>query len=336
MNKKLTPLLHVAAWVALFLWPLSFLSHAENIHAGQYLMMSIAPLTTMIVFYVNYLWLTPRHFVSGEKRVYWTVNIIMIVALGIALHYWMAYAHSLIGDNHPHHEPTPLDVVLFILRDIFQLTIAAAIATTIQLAMRWQHAETARKEAELKNLRWQMNPHFLLNTLNNIYALTAIDTQRAQNAIQELSTLMRHVLYDNQQPLVPLDAEVQFLQNYISLMKIRLPQSVDVQFLVQTPKSKVEVAPLIFISLVENAFKHGVSPIEPSYINIRLTADEQHIVCDIRNSNHPKAESDRSGHGIGLRQVQQRLALTYPGRYQWQHGVSEDGKEYHSQITLNV
>ena len=235
----------------------------------------------------------------------------------------------------------PIRSQLFVLRDIFQLTIAAAIATAIQLAMRWQHseaarieAEAARSEAELKNLRWQVNPHFLLNTLNNIYALTAIDTDRAQQAIQELSRLMRHVLYDNQQPSVPLADELEFIQNYIELMKIRLPQTVDVQFHVPTTIPNRPIAPLILISLVENAFKHGVSPTLPSYIHVTIDVDDDTTICDIRNSNHPKAETDRSGHGIGLQQVQHRLDLAYPERYTWHYGPTDNGNEYHSHIEI--
>jgi LytS/YehU family sensor histidine kinase len=86
--------------------------------------------------------------------------------------------------------------------------------------------------------------------------------------------------------------------------------------------------------LVENAFKHGVSPTEPSFIHISIEADEQQMICDIQNSNHPKAANDHSGHGIGLQQVQRRLDLAYPGRYTWQRHISDDGKIYQSKITL--
>ena len=94
------------------------------------------------------------------------------------------------------------------------------------------------------------------------------------------------------------------------------------------------VAPLIFISLVENAFKHGVSPTEPSFIHITILADNQQICCDIENSNHPKTSEDNSGHGIGLSQVQRRLDLAYPERYTWTKGVSENGQTYRSVITI--
>ena len=217
------------------------------------------------------------------------------------------------------------------------------MATAIILAQRWEHhekarreAEAARTDAELKTLRNQINPHFLLNTLNNIYALTAFDAPKAQEAIQELAKMLRHLLYDYEQPTVPLKDEVEFLQNYINLMKIRLPESVKVDYQLTIANSQLPVAPMIFISLVENAFKHGVSPTEPSFISIHIEADQQQITCDIRNSNHPKTASDRSGHGIGLKQVQRRLELAYPKRYTWQQGVSSDGKTYSSSITIQV
>ena len=341
MSKRTTILLHIAIWVVVFLTPMPFVSRERTITLEMILHVSMAPLFTIVAFYANYLWLTPKYFVRNEKRIYWTVNIIGVIVLGVLAHYWLHWLH-LHFDGTASPEPTLLGHLFLILRNSFQLTIAASIATTIQLALRWQQSENARMEAEaahaeaeLKNLRWQMNPHFMLNTMNNIYALTAIDPKWAQVAIQEFSQLMRHVLYDTQQQ-VPLSEEIQFMQNYVQLMKIRMQNHVDVQFNIVTPPSSksVQIAPLIFISLVENAFKHGVSPTSPSFIHINLTTDEDKIVFNIHNSNYPKNEDDQSGHGIGLNQVQRRLSLAYPGRHEWIYGPTEDKKEYHSKITI--
>lgn len=337
-------MLHVAVWVILFLSPFTFM-RGNGVSLSQSVMTCMSPLLLMVVFYMNYLWLTPRYFVMGKRRYYWFANAVMVVSLGIFLHYWMTFVHSYFEPvrHYRHYEPTMLDDLFFILRDIFNLIVAAGTATMIILSMRWQHseearleAEAARSEAELRNLRSQINPHFLLNTLNNIYALTAFDTQRAQDAIQQLSKLLRHMLYDNQQSEVALKDEIQFLENYINLMKIRLSQGVDVQFNTTVADPDLWVPPLLFISLVENAFKHGVSPTEPSFVHISLSAEKDLLVCRIENSNHPKTEQDRSGHGIGLQQVQHRLDLAYPGRYEWNKGVSADGKSYVSQITLRL
>ena len=342
MSRQTGILLQVAIWLVLFLSPLSFMNHGNGVELLQFLMLSVSPLLLMVVFYANYLWLTPHLFVKGEKRYYWLVNIVLCVGLGAGLHFWMSFAHDYFYQGEPRPALNVWQTVLFILRDIFNMTIAAAIATTIQLSMRWnrsekarQEAEVARADAELSNLRNQINPHFLLNTLNNIYALTAIDSERAQEAIQQLSKLLRHMLYENQQQEVALSEEVQFLENYVSLMRIRLSQSVDVTFTSHSSLVTSKVAPLLFISLVENAFKHGISPTEPSFVHISIEADEHQVVCDIQNSNHPKTSQDRSGHGIGLQQVQRRLDLAYPGRYQWEKGPSADGRTYRSRIVIH-
>lgn len=120
-------------------------------------------------------------------------------------------------------------VALFILRDMLSLILTVGLAVSIKMTRRWYEAEASRRElekskteAELKNLKNQLNPHFLLNTLNNIYALIAFDTDKAQKAVQELSKLLRYVLYENQEIYVPLSREAEFIRNYIELMKIRL------------------------------------------------------------------------------------------------------------------
>ena len=217
------------------------------------------------------------------------------------------------------------------------------MATALVLAFRWQHnedarleAEAARSDAELKNLRSQINPHFLLNTLNNIYALTAIDQTRAQDAIMQLSQLLRHILYDNQETEVALKDEIKFLESYINLMKIRLSGNVDVRFDSKVSRPDLRIAPLLAVSLVENAFKHGISPTEPSFVHISLSTDNNQFVCQIENSNHPKTEKDRSGHGVGLEQVQRRLDLSYPDNYEWEKGPSADGTKYTSKIILHI
>lgn len=351
-NQRIPPILHVAVWGLLLMTPLSFFIRDREFNIWQYLLACMGPLLLMVVFYVNYLWLTTRFFVKGEKRYFFLINVVMIVALGVFLHFWMVMTHSLFESDVHHRTPNGAETVLFILRDIFNLAVAATVATAIRLSMRWLHteearlaAEAAQSEAELKNLRNQISPHFLLNTLNNIYALTAMDAQRAQEAIQQLSGMMRHMLYENLQDEVELQDEVKFLQNYVNLMKIRLPQSTDVTFGVRfLPQQSAaatthggkggKIAPLIFISLIENAFKHGISPTEPCFIHIAIEADDRQVTCDIENSNFPKTERDRSGHGIGLQQVQRRLDLAYPGKYLWERGPSEDGTVYRSTLTI--
>ena len=190
----------------------------------------------------------------------------------------------------------------------------------------------------MKNLHNQINPHFLLNTLNNIYALIAFDADKAQQAVQDLSRLLRHLLYDNNQDFIPLDRELEFLKNYVALMKIRLSPNVDLQFHIDIPsENPIRVAPLIFISLFENAFKHGISPVKPSFIHIKIySSGPDSLSCSIENSYFPKQRNDISGSGIGLEQVQKRLDLIYPGKYEWTKGCDENATVYKSILTIHT
>ena len=196
MNKRLEILIHIAIWIVIILLPLMFMNHGRGMSVSQFMLTTTVPLTFMAVFYIDYLWLTPRYFVTGHRTQFFVINTFIVIVLGIALHLWMSLSHDMLGHNH--REPPLILTIAFVIRDIVNLVIAAAIATLLHLALQWQTAEEARKEAELSNLRSQINPHFLLNTLNNIYALTAINTQKAQEAIQDLSKMLRHMLYDYQ------------------------------------------------------------------------------------------------------------------------------------------
>ena len=151
----------------------------------------------------------------------------------------------------------------------------------------------------------------------------------------ELSKLLRYVLYENQQMFVPLYKEVDFIKNYIELMRIRVSAqvSIETRFSIQ-PDSQTPIAPLVFISLIENAFKHGISPTEPSFIQIEVKEEANRITCTIRNSNYPKTTADKSGSGIGLEQVNKRLELVYPNRYQWEQHISDNQRIYESAITI--
>ena len=340
INKHLAGACHMALWAFLFLSPLTYW-RGTGFHFMHYLMTCMTPLFQMIVFYLNYVVLAPKLFVRGKHRYDLLINILLLTTLGTILHFWMVYVNSIYVPN-SNIADDAIGTISYIARNSLNLAIFAGGATALALARRWVTTDQKRKEveaerstAELRNLRSQINPHFLLNTLNNIYALTAFDTPKAQQAIQELSKMLRHILYDYQQPKVALSDEVEFLQNYVNLMRIRLSDSVDVKFHTSIANPQLEIAPMLFISLVENAFKHGVSPSEPSFIHIQIESADNQIVCDIQNSNHPKTANDHSGHGIGLQQVQRRLDLSYPDHYEWQHGPTSDGT-YQSRIVIDL
>ena len=338
-------LIHVIGWGITLGFPFLMISHSGfNIDWKAYVGHGlIMPLSFLITFYVNYFLLIPRYLFRGKMKPYLILNLVLIALVVLGGHVWQEYLYGELIRKLTEGRPLGPPKWMFILRDACSLALIAGMSAAIRLSMRWkqnesalQAAEKSRMEAELKNLRNQLNPHFLLNTLNNIYALIAFDTDKAQEAVQELSRLLRHVLYDNQQNFVPLNKEMDFIRNYIGLMRIRLSDQVrlDTRFDVH-PDSRTPIAPLIFISLIENAFKHGISPTEPSYISIRFTEDEHTIRCEIENTNHPKTQADKSGSGIGLEQVKKRLALTYPGHYRWQQGPNAEGTLYRSTLIID-
>ncbi len=333
-------------------------------------------LCVLVVFYINYLILVPFLLIKKHNKRFYLSNVVLIIIVLLLIHYRdepyenekqkppfesemkdesMALPDNFWGDG-PQEEflPAPPRIPFeherppfwtFAMRDILLFLCTIGVSAAIRISGEWnkaelalQESEKAKSEAILNNLRNQLNPHFLLNTLNNIYALIAFDSEKAQQAVQDLSKLLRYVLYENQQMYVPLSREIEFLSNYIQLMRIRLSKEVRVYININVPaNSTVQIAPLIFISLIENAFKHGISPTEPSFISIAIAqVDQKEIRCEILNSNHPKNNSDKSGSGIGLEQVQKRLDLLYANRYEWKKGVSENGEVYSSVLIIHI
>lgn len=204
---------------------------------------------------------------------------------------------------------------------------------------KWHAAkpEIERAEAELQSLKSQISPHFLLNTLNNIYALTGTDSENVQDALLELSKMLRYQLYEEFCSRVSVEREVEFLQNYVALMRLRLNQNVEVTTDFHlVPHKEMNVAPHIFISPVENAFKHGVSTSVPSQVHLHLDCDGQHLNFDCRNSYFPQRTPLSTSGGIGLRLVKSRLDLSYPNTHTWEHGIDIERKEHFSHITLDL
>ena len=169
-------------------------------------------------------------------------------------------------------------------------------------------------QAEMDYPRYQINPHFFMNTLNNIHALIDIDTEYAKSAVIELSKMMRYVLYESGSETISLKKDIQFIENYIELMRIRYDSSIDICLdYPATIPNKVAIPPLLLIVFVENAFKHGVSYNHASFIHIRIGYRDDAVTAVISNSRHEKSRPGTTG--IGLENVKKRLALIYQDNY---------------------
>lgn len=174
--------------------------------------------------------------------------------------------------------------------------------------------ENQRLQSELQYLKYQINPHFFMNTLNNIHALVDIDTGKAKGSIVELSKLMRYVLYEASNKTILLSREIQFLKNYITLMSLRFTDkvSIKIDFPVEVPE--VQIPPLLFISFIENAFKHGVSYRTESFIHVSIQLEEGNRIS-FRCTNSCGGKVDEQHHGVGLENIRKRLRLLFGNDY---------------------
>jgi len=340
-------LIHILCWGLILAFPLFFYHPNEplDVTLRHYVRSLSGPVGYMIVFYLNYFCFVPKYLFNNKRNKFLLLNVLAVFFTVSLMTFWWHFFGDLLNIsnlNKPPHINAPPRWARF-----FQMSIMLILVIGLSVAVRMgqrlnkmqeakKEAERSRTEAELKNLRNQLNPHFLLNTLNNIYALIAFDPDKAQMAVGELSKLLRHTLYDNQNKYVPLYKEVEFINNYIELMKIRVTDNVKIKTNINIDKDdSTPIAPLIFISLIENAFKHGVSQAGAGQISIFLDNKDDKITCEIRNTNHPKRDNDKSGSGIGLEQVARRLELMYNGRYTWEKGIDGSTNEYYSKIVLD-
>ena len=330
--------IHVIGWGFVFLLPLFiFRNTSHPITWSWYAGFCALPLACVLLFYTNVFVIIERTLFKKQVLRFILVNLVYIMLLGALLHMWQEFHRAHFTPDmeevvvQPDSHPKP-PIALFIGRDMLLMGLTVALSVALKITGNWykierekQELEKSRTEAELKNLKSQLNPHFLFNTLNNIYSLIAINPERAQFAVQDLSRLLRHVLYDNAQDLVPLDREIEFTRSYIELMSLRLSKNTRLEARFPEGGNGTLVAPLLFIPLVENAFKHGVSATNESFIRVAVSLpDPSQIECVVENSNFPKTDSDRSGSGIGLQNLRRRLDLLYPGRYSFEAGVRGD------------
>lgn len=186
-------------------------------------------------------------------------------------------------------------------------------------------------EGQLERLRYQLNPHFFMNTLNNIHALIDIDAEKAKTTIVDLSRLLRYVLYEGAKPTVLLQRDIAFMNDYLQLMKIRYAEGVRITADFPSDVPEAEIPPMLFISFIENAFKHGVSYQHDSFINICMGIEAERICFTCNNSIHQRQNDTRQG-GVGLKNIRQRLDLLYSEGYTLD--IKETATEYRVSMSI--
>ncbi len=215
------------------------------------------------------------------------------------------------------------------------------VGTCIAVIQRWLKTEETRKETEseklnteLSFLKSQINPHFFFNTLNNIYSLAIVRSEKTAPAVMKLSYIMRYILTETTQDYVPLQNEVEFIHNYIELQQVRLTEKTHVSFESIGEIENKLIAPLLFIPFVENAFKYGISTKHDSSIEINLAVVENKIEFKVKNFIVASESNMLENTGIGINNVKRRLELMYPGKHQLDFEAKDNYYYVHLEIQL--
>lgn len=288
------------------------------------------PMKIMATYFTLYV-LIDKLLVRKKYSVFIPSLFLSMIVFGVAAR-TLAY-YTIYPLYWPQATMVPLLFFPKILIGIFTIYSVVAIAASFHLMKHWyrhqqasqylqrtaQQLEKEKLEAELKLLKSQINPHFLFNTLNNLYALTLQNSHRAPEMVYKLSQLMNYMLYDSNLPDVALQKEIQYIQNYIALEKVRY-DSLDVSLYVYDVPDSICIAPLLMLPFVENAFKHGVSnQLSDGWIRIDILMQEETLVLKVENSkNIMHTPEQKPVSGIGLLNVRKRLELIYPDRYSLQ------------------
>ena len=327
-------LTHIASWAVVFVMPALIFISEGNQRFEEALYRSLASLPfLMLLFYLCYFWLIDRLWFKKQYIFFILVAVTLILCVSYSKYELFSYfaLHKSKHKMPPFHAFVYFDFLSNLLPVVFAMAIRYA-QRNFSLEIAQKEVQAQKLQADLTQLRYQLQPHFFFNALNNIYSLIAFDPQKAQQSVHSLSKLMRHFMQNSDQKQISLAEEVDFLQQYISLMQLRLTDKTTVQ--VDFPKQvpQLTIAPLLFISLVENAFKHGVSATAATTLSFSLKVEGNTVIFRSENTKIPTQESLYSS-GIGIDNLKKRLTLLYPERHQYT--IEEKEGKYIAQLTID-
>lgn len=355
MANPKTPVLiaHIAGWLLFFCLPLAFMySQSGQINPGRIIISPhywIYCLAFLLLFYLVNGVLAPRLYLKRKYLVFFSVLLLLFAAF-----YFYKPFEKLMSSNRPGPEPREMrpppefdegpppgepgpphqpqtESLLFLdIMSVFLFIMVVALAMAIQINKQLYltqkkalQAETDKAEAELSFLKAQINPHFLFNTLNNLYVLALNRNPHTAESIMRLSNIMRYMTDDVRSEYVLLQDELNCIEDFINLQKLRLGEKIPVNFKITGPVHHQKIAPLILMTFIENAFKYGVSKQKPSPINISITTAENKIHFHADNKIFT-GDSTLNSTRIGIENTRQRLQHLYPGKHELAIGPKDD------------
>ncbi len=328
---------------------LSVLSHDK----GPYVMMRLNILMATCytgIFCINYLVIVPKIFIEKENKVmFFLLNFCLVVGLCSLIPLCLELSGGLPKPKHMENISLStwqkfMTYFRFVIRDGVMMILSIALAYAMRLSKtrdemrsRVLELEAQRRNTELMNLKAQLNPHFLFNSLNNIYALIAIDAEKAQQSLHELSNMLRFMIYDSESESVSLEKEMQFISDFTRLMSLRLNPTI--KLTCELPKiedKSLKIAPLLILTLVENAFKHVAVVDGKGFINININVNEEKLTCIVRNSclSDDSRNLETGASGVGLRNIEKQLELLYKGKSSLR--IEKQFGMFLSELTINV
>ena len=336
--------LHLVLWVSLWFTLALLMSGTDNLDFGLRRSFFIIVGQAVLV-YVNSQVLMPRFFFS--KR-YWLYGLLTLAAILLVSY----CAQELIdqyagfsferGSGRPRGRSFPFHSTWKFMSRSFPFFIALIIGSVYEVAnlANRQERETVqlkneKLQTELKFLRSQTNPHFLFNALHNIYSLSVLKSERTPDYLLKLSEMLRYMLYEANAEFVPLQKEVDYLKNYVDLQLLKDSRGLNVKLDIPEPCPELQIAPLLFVPFVENAFKHSrVEDRTTGWIFIGLTVEGKRLRLEVKNSLPERASTKDQTGGIGLTNVWRQLELLYPDRHELV--VSSEGGTYSAVLNLNL
>ncbi|QEH42492.1 sensor histidine kinase [Chitinophaga sp. XS-30] len=337
--KLYTIAMHALVWVLLLVIPyvttdqvFNSLDPASDI---KYLLLCfVLSIVLITIFYFNFLFLIPKFLLTKKYWLYFSfllLAIASVIFLSGAIFIFSDFNPEILAKTNPDIEKIiPVIIVNALL--LWLLSIASSILWAAY--NRLKQTESERLSAQIASLKSQINPHFLFNTLNNIYA-TAIDTApRAADMVDKLSEMMRYTMKDTQQDFVLLEDEINYINNFIELQKLRLDRSVKLEYHSLEFIPSLQIAPMLLIPFIENAFKHGVNSEQKSHIRIEMTMNKTAFQLKVENNkvNVQKDIAERSG--LGIENTKHRLNLIYPSNHLLV--INDTGKEFSVSLHINL
>ena len=362
--KNIEILIYIVIWLAVYSVPYFQNRQFDSIHWEKLSSEWIRMTSFLVIFTLNIFIFVPKFLYTKKYLFYLAVSLLSIVLIITILQFLIKVAEPIgmppmdLGQGMPPMElgtkmqppmgfrlpntPEQKSVIMVFFDNFVIAILLVAASTSIKIMSQWITEEGKRKDlekeqlkTELALLRHQVSPHFLMNTLNNIHALIEINSSAARDAVIRLSTLMRYLLYETSHGYTYLKKEIEFIESYIALMKLRFSNKVTI--CVDVPKEipDIKIPPMLFISFIENAFKHGVSYQSESYVIVKMEMRKDILFCSIKNSKHNTKENTKKQYsGIGLTNISKSLALLYDNDYKLE--VIDSENEFEVQLIIPV